>query len=516
MQTLADIPRHHASERPQSVALVFEDRQTTYAELDRQSNRIANALRAEGVGPGSRVAILAKNSDDFFKILFGAVKARAVLVPVNFRLAPPEVAFVVNDATAEVLFVDEAHAGLVAEIEGELKTVKKIVHLDRTRDGWAAYGPWREAAPDTDPDIEVLAEDVAIQMYTSGTTGLPKGAQITHGSFIYAIDIASRTMGQWSDKDVNLVCMPLFHIAGSEWGTIGLYNGARDIILPEVDAGQILHLISTERVTKVLFVPAVILFMLQHPTCGDTDFASLELVVYGASPIPLDLLAQAVGTLKCDFAQVYGLTETMGAITYLPPSDHDPDGSPRMKSCGYPMEGVEIRIVDADGAECEAGVVGEIACRTRQNMKGYWNQPDATARSIRDGWFYSGDAGYVDEAGYVYIHDRIKDMIVSGGENVYPAEVESALFKHDDIADVAVIGVPDDRWGEAVKAIVVRKEGSAVTEADIQDFARAHIAGYKVPKSVDFVDALPRNPSGKILKRELRSPYWEGQDRQVH
>ncbi len=516
MQTLADIPRHHASERPQSVALVFEDRETTYAELDRQSNRIANALLAEGLKPGARVAILAKNSDDFFKILFGAVKARAVLVPVNFRLAPPEVAFVVNDATAEVLFVDDAHAGLIAEIEAELKTVKRVVHLDGARDGWAAYGPWREAASDTDPDIDVLAEDVAIQMYTSGTTGLPKGAQITHGSFIYAIDIASRTMGQWSNKDVNLVCMPLFHIAGSEWGTIGLYNGARDIILPEVDAGQILHLIATERVTKVLFVPAVILFMLQHPNCGDTDFASLELVVYGASPIPLDLLAQAVGTLKCDFAQVYGLTETMGAITYLPPSDHDPKGSPRMKSCGYPMDGVEMKIVDADGVECEPGVVGEIACRTRQNMKGYWNQPEATARSIRDGWFYSGDAGYMDAEGFVYIHDRIKDMIVSGGENVYPAEVESALFKHDDIADVAVIGVPDDRWGEAVKAVVVRKEGSAVTEAEIQDFARASIAGYKVPKSVDFADALPRNPSGKILKRELRAPYWEGQDRQVH
>jgi acyl-CoA synthetase (AMP-forming)/AMP-acid ligase II len=248
----------------------------------------------------------------------------------------------------------------------------------------------------------------------------------------------------------------------------------------------------------------------------DTDFSNLKLIIYGASPIPLDLLRRSMETFKCGFAQTYGLTETSGGITWLPPEDHDPNGNERMRSCGKPHSLAEIRVVDATGRVLPVGEVGEIICRSPQNMKGYWNLPDATASTVRGEWLHTGDAGYLDADGYIYIHDRVKDLIVSGGENIYPAEVESVLFGHPAIADVAVIGVPDDTWGEAVKAVVVKKDGAEVTAEEIVSFARERMAHFKAPRSVDFVAALPRNPSGKILKRELRAPYWEGRGRQVN
>jgi acyl-CoA synthetase (AMP-forming)/AMP-acid ligase II len=263
-------------------------------------------------------------------------------------------------------------------------------------------------------------------------------------------------------------------------------------------------------------VPALLLFILQNPQCKTTDFSSLELIAYGASPAPVDLVRNAIKVFGCGLAQVYGLTETSGAITYLPPEDHDEKVPDRLKSCGKPLAGIEMRVVDADGKDVTTGEVGEIITRSPQNMMGYWNQPEATRRAIRGDWFYTGDAGYLDQDGYIYIYDRVKDMIISGGENIYPAEVESALFGHSAVADVAVIGIPDDKWGEAVKAFVVKKPGAEVTPDELMSFARERIASYKVPRSIDFIDTLPRTPTGKILKRELRKPFWAGQERQVH
>jgi long-chain acyl-CoA synthetase len=299
-----------------------------------------------------------------------------------------------------------------------------------------------------------------------------------------------------------------------------MYEGCTSVIVRELDPAMIIKLIGEKRITHGFVVPALMQFMLIIPGAAEADYSSLKVLVYGASPISEEVLAQSVKLFKCKFWQAYGLTETTGAIVNLPPSDHDPDGpnKHRLRSCGLPGPGVEIRIVDTDTkADCPQGAVGEIWIRSPQVMKGYWQMPEETAKSINaEGWFRSGDAGYLDADGYLYIHDRVKDMIVSGGENVYPAEVENVLMSHPAIADVAVIGVPDEKWGETPKAVVVRKSGVEVTEQEIIDFARERLAKFKCPTSVDWIEALPRNPSGKILKKDLREPYWVGRERRVN
>ncbi len=511
---LHEFLEYHSERLPNKVAMIYEDRQTTYAELEERANKQANMLLAAGVKPGDRVAILAKNIDRFFEIIFAAMKVGAVLVPVNFRLAPPEAAFVINDAEAKILLVGDDFYGLVEQIESELTHTEKIIALHDNHDRWISFLDWYKNADPKRPNVALDVEDVAMQLYSSGTTGHPKGVEITHNNLMVVLPDVLNNWGNWEEDDVNIVAMPLYHIAGCEWGIVALTIGATNVIMPEVDPGKILHDIEAYRISQSLFVPAVILFLTQHPNCETTDFSSLKMVVYGAAPIPFELQQKAVKLFGCEFAHVYGLTETSGAVTFLPPEAHD--GTDLMKSCGKAMATAEIRTVRANGSDCEPGEVGEIIIKSKQVMKGYWNRPEATAEAIRDDWFYSGDAGYLDEEGYLYIHDRVKDMIISGGENIYPAEIESALFGHPAIADIAVIGVPDDKWGEAVKAVIVLNEGQELNEEELITYSREHIAGYKIPRSVDFMTELPRNPSGKILKRELRAPYWKGKERAVN
>jgi len=516
IKTLADIPRHYAASHPDQVVMIFGERRTSYRALDQAANRVANGLIAEGGRAGSRVALLDKNTDRFFEVMFGAIKAGEVLVPVNWRLAPAEIVAIVEDARAEILFVGPLYFDVVDKIRADLKSVRKIVALGGSRPGFEDYDSWLAGQSDRDPRRPVGGDDVAIQLYTSGTTGLPKGVMLTHDNFLALLPIALEHWGGWSAEDVVIVNMPLFHIAGSGWAIVAFYVGARSVILADVDPTQILEVIPRERISQALFVPAVILMLVQHPKAASTDFSSLQNIVYGAAPIPTELLKQAMRVFGVKFIQVYGLTETTGAITWLPPEEHV-DGSKRLLSCGKPFPGVELRVVDAEGRDRPVGEVGEIICRTPQVMKGYWQKPDETAKAKRQSWFHSGDAGYLDEGGYLYIHDRVKDMIVTGGENVYPAEVESALFGHPAVSDVAVIGVPDEKWGEAVKAIVVLKPGQQVNGDALIAHARERIAGYKLPKSVDFhAGPLPRNPSGKLLKRVLRAPYWDGRTRLVN
>ena len=512
---LADIVRIHAASRPDAAAIVYEGRTTTYSALDRAASRVANGLVAEGIMPQTRIAHLDKSSDLFFELLFGIAKTNAVMVSVNWRLAAPEIQHIVNDAEAEILFVGAEYLAIVEKIRADLKAVRKIVILGDRHGAWESFATWRDRQALDDPLLPAQPQDTAIQFYTSGTTGLPKGAELTNANFAWMFPLWTKT---WllAPGVPNLVCLPMFHIGGAGWGTAGLYSGAVNHVVREFVPAQVLGLIERERLQVALLVPAMILFLVQAPQVRETDLSSLRLIVYGAAPIPADLLKQALNVFKCGFQQVYGLTETTGAITLLPPEDHDPADAKKLLSCGYAQAGVALRIVGDDGTDLPPGKVGEIAVRSPQVMRRYWRLADATTRAIQGDWFMTGDAGYLDDKGYLYIHDRVKDMIVSGGENIYPAEVESAMFGHPDVADVAVIGVPDDRWGEAVKAVVVRKPGAGVTEGDLITWARERIAGYKLPKSVDFIEALPRNPTGKILKRELRLPYWGSKQRQVN
>ncbi len=515
ISAVADIVRRHAAERLDLAAVVFEDRVTTYRALDRHASQVANGLIAAGLKPQARVAHLDKSNDVFFDLLMGCAKANCAMVSVNWRLAAPEIAHIVNDAGAEILFVGEDYFEIVEKIRAQLPLVREIVAFSGAHPAFESFERWRDRQSTTDPMLPIAPDDVAVQFYTSGTTGLPKGAQLTNANLCRMLPTWTPTW-RMGPGVANIVVLPMFHIGGAGWALAGLFAGCTNHVTREVVPLQILRLIHERRIEVMLLVPAIILFLLQTPQIADTDLSSLKIIVYGAAPIPADLLRQALKVFPCGFQQVYGLTETTGAITLLPPSDHDPDDPKRLLSCGYAAEGVELRIVGEDGTDCAPNAVGEIAARGPQIMKGYWNLPEATARAMRDGWFFTGDAGYLDDKGYLYIYDRVKDMIVSGGENIYPAEVESALFGHPAIADVAVIGVPDDRWGEAVKAVVVRKPGADLNPAELIAWARERIAGYKLPKTVDFVDALPRNPTGKILKRELREPYWTGKERRVN
>ena len=515
-RTMADIVRTHAAERGASPSITYEDRTLTWSDLDARTSQVAQGLRALGVGAQDRIGFIDKNTPEYFEVFFGAGKINAVTVAVNWRLAPGEMAYIINDAEAKVLFVGPEFLPHLEKIEGDLTTVQQVIVLgdDASR---TIYEAWVGQQPPDDPNAPSSGDDVCFQLYTSGTTGLPKGVMLTNDNLFAMLPHVAERWGVGPD-DVNLVAMPLFHIGGSGWAVAGMLRGGHSILLREVDPTQILQVIPKYSITHAFLVPAVLQFLLLIPGVHDADFTSLRMVAYGAAPITDKVLKDCLATFGCDFVQLYGLTETTGAITQLDPADHDPDNRPELlRSCGKPFPWVELRAVDeTTGEDRPEGEVGELWARTTQNMKGYWKQPEETAKTITpDGWLKTGDAGYFKD-GYVYLHDRVKDMIVSGGENIYPAEIENALMSHPGVADVAVIGVPSDKWGETVKAIVVRAEGSEVTPQELIAFSREHLAHYKCPTSVDFADVLPRNPSGKLLKRELRAPYWQGHERLVN
>ena len=516
IKTLADVTRIHAQHRGEKSALFCADdgREWTYSELDFQANIVANALLAAGVTAGDRVAYLDKNSPEYFTVLFGGAKINAVSVAVNWRLAPPEIEYILNHSQAEVLIIGEEFLPIAAEMD--LPLIKTVAVIgDPGSSGHPSYEQWLVGHEAIDPLVPIKQDDTCYQLYTSGTTGLPKGVELTHANFMHCLTDSLAAI-KMTEESVNLVCMPLFHISGSGWGVLGLYNGARSVLLRDVDLPAILGLIPRFGISHSLFVPAVLQFLLATEGCRTTDFSSLRCIVYGASPITESVLVDAMKTFGSDFVQAYGLTETTGAITVLEAQDHDP-GGPRahlLRSCGRAVANHKIKIVDKDsGAEMPEGEVGEICVLGPQTMKCYWLNEEATSECYTDDWFHTGDAGYLAD-GYLYIHDRVKDMIISGGENIYPAEIENALMQHPLIADAAVIGVPSERWGETVKAIITRTNDT-LDEQGVIEHCRKLLAGYKCPTSIDWMAEIPRNPSGKILKVELRKPYWDGKTRQV-
>jgi fatty-acyl-CoA synthase len=502
-ETVLDAVRRHARERGGQLAYRTPARNWSFAQVDEASNRVAQGLKSLGIGARDRVACLTKQTVDCAVLVLAANKIGAVCMPVNWRLAAPEIEYIVNNGQAKLMMADAAFVSAAGKVR---------IFVTEEFSSW--YGDF----PASDPGYRPAAEETALQLYSSGTTGLPKGVELTHRNLMVGmVEAVPDAIGYNGPPDVMLNVLPAYHIAGIGIALLTASKGGMSVLYPDFDPAKAIAAIAEHRITHSFMVPAMIQFMLQVPGAGAADYSSLKAISYGASPISEKVLIDAMRTFKCSFVQVYGLTETTGAITRLPPEDHDPEGPRKqlLRSAGKAIEGVELRVVDAAGHDCAEGDVGEVWIRTAQNMKCYWANGKATADAFAGDWFRSGDAGYLKE-GYLYLHDRIKDMIVSGGENIYPAEVENALMQHPAVADGAVIGVPDDQWGEAVKACVVLKPGAAATQKEIVDFMRGRIAHFKCPKSVDFMAAIPRNPTGKILKRLLREPYWAGKTRRVN
>jgi acyl-CoA synthetase (AMP-forming)/AMP-acid ligase II len=516
---LHDFLDYWAREHPAAEFAVAGGHSVSYAEAAVRANRLAGRLVATGCAKGSRVAVLARSADWFLVLYFAAAKAGVVLLPLNWRLAPREWVAILRDAEPSVLIADADHAGAVDDLRAELPAIERFVAAGAAdRRGWESLDRWLCEGSPTPPGVDVSTTDPLYQMYTSGTTGVPKGAIVSHGAVsanVVQVNLARPVHA----GDRSLAVLPLFHASVIPTALSVICQGGSAFILDAFDPEQVVDVLERERISVATLVPAMLqACLVTVPDVADRRYAALRSIYYGASPVAEDTLRRAIDAFGCDFVQSYGMTESAQALTFLSPDDHRAAlrGRPELLlSAGRPALGTALRVVGATRRPVPPGGLGEITARGPQLMSGYWRRPEETAATLRDGWLHTGDVGRIDEDGYLFVEDRVKDMVVSGGENVYPRVVESVLFEHPAIADAAVIGVPDDRWGEAVKAIVSLRPGMRCTEDELIAFCRPRLGGFERPKSVDFVDTLPRTATGKVLKRALREPYWDGRERQV-
>lgn len=514
----------HARGRGKSVFAHCEGKTCSYQEAQSTSLKLAQALIRSGVTPGDRICLLQRNSIEGLLLIFAASRIGAVIVPLNYRLAPREWIDLAADAAASIIFADPEYAQRLDAALTEYPLLPNLIKISMAEavPGWKSYKDFADI-PETFGEIVTPSESAIIfQMYTSGTTGKPKGALLSHNavmenvckatfSFPYRLNPGERT----------LVVLPLFHIA-SICGTLcSIAAGAHLVIHRDVDSAAIVKALAQDQIVTLTLVPAVIQAIVSTiPDIENITFPKLRALAYGASPIAAPVLRKAIELFKCDIYQGFGMTEIGGVGTLLTEVDHRRalESEPELLlSAGQAIPGMEIKIVQPDGQPAKPGEIGEILLRggNREFLSGYWKMPEASAATLADGWLHTGDAGYLDERGYLFIRDRIKDMIVSGAENIYPLEIESVLFDHKAVADVSVIGVPDDRWGETVMAVIVLKEGEQANIEDLDRFCRSRLGGFKVPRRYEFIDSLPRNASGKILKKDLRKRYWEGQSREI-
>ncbi|MEE3062911.1 MAG: AMP-binding protein [Actinomycetota bacterium] len=483
------------------IALIFGSARVSFGELARRSVSVSRALASAGVGPGDRIGHVAADSPALYELLYGCARLGAVLVPVNWRLAADEVDYIVDHAGARVLITDRTDL-----------TAETVINVEN-------FAAWRDRAPAVElPEIVVDRDTPIVQMYTSGTTGRPKGVVLGQRTFTAVrelLDDAGLDWIDWRDGDVSLIALPGFHIGGMWWATQALNKGIPSVVIPRFKALDAVTAIRENGVTVSCFVPAMLLMMLSEPGLTKSDFATIRKIAYGGSPIGPDLLSQALDTFGCDFAQIYGLTETGNTAVCLPPSEHLP-GRARLHAAGRPYPGVGVAIRGPDGTELPPGRCGEVYLRSPAQMLEYFDNPAATRQTIVDGWIRTGDAGYLDDDGFLVIRDRVKDLIIVTGENVYPAEVEKTINAHPAVHDSAVVGAPDFLRGESIHAFVVAKQDEVLQLDDLERFLARRLARFKVPGTFHVTDAIPRNPSGKILRRTLREQFWAGLERQIN
>jgi len=512
---LHDFLDFHARENGAVECLIQDDRTLSYAQMLERVNQLANAFVKAGLGVGDRFALLSKNSIEMVVIYLAASKVGAVPVPLNWRLASPEWAYIIDNAEAALIVAEAEFCSGVDSIRVDIPSVSQsiAVGLQDPREGWIDFEGWLEACPAEAPRCDVCEDDILYQMYTSGTTGRPKGAMLKHRAVISnSVQCKPFFGGKMQPGKRTLIVMPMFHAGGASTVFGALMAGATIVVHSDFSPARLAEALSDQRINLVNLVPAMIQAMLVHvPDLKERNYSDLEVIIYGASAIAEDTLRRAMDIFQCEFYQGYGQTESSAGLTFLTAEDHRRalESHPGLLlSAGRAMVGTQLRIVNKEGRELPRGEVGEIIARGPQLMNGYWKMPEANAAALVDGWLYTGDAAYMDEDGYIYIQDRIKDMVVSGGENIYPSEIENVLFDHPAIADAAVIGVPDVKFGEALLGILVLRNGEKLEAEEIITFCRSKLGGYKVPRQFKFVEDLPRNASGKILKKVLRAPYW--------
>ena len=506
---------------PDKTALIHKDRQFIYSQFNARVNRLANVLCDLGLKPGQNVAILQYNYPETYESLFACFKCGLAAVPINFRLHPKEFAFIIDHSEARAVILSPEFNKSVLEIRDQIPGARHLITLGEPCGELLDYQGLLEDASDRFTDVDVSSQDMAWLFYTSGTTGTPKGAMLTHGNLMgmtmnFYADIAPG----FTPEDVILHAAPLSHGSGL-YGLPNIGKGATNVILAakSFDPEQVFQTIEKYRVTNMFTAPTMIRMLMDHPAMDRYDLSSLKSLNYGGAPMLVEDLKRAIEKFGPCLVQLFGQGESPMTISYLPHWAHKIHGNAeetrRLMSAGFARTDVEIRIFDEKESALPAGELGEIVTRSKMMMKGYWRNPRATANTIVNGWLHTGDIGYLDENGFLFIMDRSKDMIISGGENIYPREIEEVLIRHPAVGEVSVIGVPDPKWGEAIKAVVALAAGATATEGELIDFCRENIASYKKPKSVDFVDELPKSNYGKILKRELRARYWDQRKRNV-
>ena len=501
---------------PQAIATIDGGRRHTWAELVERIARLAGGLEAVGVTPGDRVGVVALNSDRHLEIFFAVPWAGGVIVPINYRWSAAEIAFSLNDSGTRVLFIDRAFWGLAAELRGLVEHPLTIIAIDDALDGADAMHDRLVASHAAIDEFPNTSNSLSGIFYTGGTTGRAKGVMLSHGNHV-ANTLQYITMLGALPDTIYLHAAPMFHIADALYVYAITHLGGRHIFIPRFEPAACAKALQDYAVTDILLVPTMIQMLLEQPGFSDFDLRRVQRMFYGASPMPeavaLDLMRRLPWVAAC---QLYGQTESAPLLTALESRYHTADGG-RLRSAGRALPATELRIVDEDGHEVPRGSVGEIVVRSPNVMLGYWGREDATREALREGWLHTGDAAYMDDGGFIFISDRLKDMIISGGENVYSTEVENAMYQHPDVAQCAVIGIPDDKWGERVHAIVVPRPGTQPASADLIAHCRRLIADYKCPRSVSLrEEALPLSGAGKVLKTELRKPFWEGRARQVN